>query len=49
LYQHLPELLEQAIDEKDSNGEQITAAIIEFSWLWLSLIAVIYAGYRRRK
>jgi hypothetical protein len=49
LYQHLPELLEQGIDENNIGEEQITAAIIEFSWLWLSLIAVIYAGYRRRK
>ena len=49
LYQHLPELLEQGIEENDFNEEQITGAIIEFSWLWLSLIAVIYAGYRRRK
>jgi hypothetical protein len=49
LYQHLPELLEQGADENNISGEQITAAIIEFSWLWLSLVAVIYAGYRHRK
>jgi len=49
LYQHLPELLEQGTDETTFGEEQITAAIIEFSWLWLSLIAVIFAGYRRRK
>ena len=49
LYQHLPELLEQGTEEYTLSEEQISAAIIEFSWLWLSLIAVIYAGYRRRK
>ena len=49
MLQAFPDLLLDEEGKSLLNGENIGAMLIQSAWLWISLIALAYAGYRRRK
>jgi hypothetical protein len=49
MLQAFPDILLDEEGKSLLNGENIGAMLIQSAWLWIALIALAYAGYRRRK